>query len=141
MTIQSSQGRAAAMDLADTCVFLRHDLSAQTHPKTGAFLRDAVSSRAFSKGFVLALFCAATAEDVHYPVWERHPGGEEILICISGRLSVEVRNDAGEDLVPLPARSVFVVPAGAWHRVVVHEQSVVIAITPRHGTVHDTQPG
>jgi hypothetical protein len=31
----------------------------------------------------LALFCANSPDDVHYPVWEMHPKGDELLILAS----------------------------------------------------------
>jgi quercetin dioxygenase-like cupin family protein len=87
-------------------------------------------------GRMLALYHVSGPDDVHYPAWEMHPEGDELLIVATGSLSVEFRDDAMER-APLSPETAVIVPAGIWHRLVVHEPSVLIAITPRHNTVHE----
>jgi mannose-6-phosphate isomerase-like protein (cupin superfamily) len=89
-----------------------------------------------SDGSVLALSRVISPADVHYPVWEMHPGGDELLLLTSGVLSVEVREDGAERIVPLRPEAAFIVAAGVWHRLIVHQPSQLMAITPRHNTVH-----
>jgi hypothetical protein len=55
----------------------------------------------------------------------------------SGSLSVEFRKGETEQTAPLLAQAACIVPAGMWHRLVVHEPSVLIAITTRRNTVHE----
>jgi hypothetical protein len=34
-------------------------------------------------GRTLALYCTNSPDDLHYPVWEMHPEGDELLILAS----------------------------------------------------------
>jgi mannose-6-phosphate isomerase-like protein (cupin superfamily) len=85
-------------------------------------------------GRTLALYHVNNARDVHYPNWEMHPEGDELLILASGSLSVEIREG---ETAPLPPQAAFIVPAGTWHRLIVHEPSVLIAVTTRRNTIHE----
>jgi len=49
---------------------------------------------------------------------------------------VEYLDAAETPTAVLRPRSAIVVPAGIWHRLIVNEASALIAITPRHGTLH-----
>jgi mannose-6-phosphate isomerase-like protein (cupin superfamily) len=73
--------------------------------------------------------------DETWPHWERHPAGDELVYMTSG--SVEFVLDTP------PARSVSVgadqailVPAGVWHRAIVHEPGKALCITRGAGTEH-----
>jgi mannose-6-phosphate isomerase-like protein (cupin superfamily) len=109
----------------------------RSYAKTAAFFRNAGQTPAFADGRVLALHHASGPHDVHYPTWEMHPEGDELLILLSGSLSVELREEETERTAPLSPQAALVVPAGVWHRVIVHEPSVLIAVTPCHNTVHE----
>jgi mannose-6-phosphate isomerase-like protein (cupin superfamily) len=87
-------------------------------------------------GRLLALHRIAGPADVHYPVWEMHPEGDELLILVSGGLAVEYRVGGAERRTALEPGAALSVPAGHWHRLAVEAPSVMIAITPRRGTVH-----
>jgi mannose-6-phosphate isomerase-like protein (cupin superfamily) len=134
---QQHAGALAALGLADTCIYLAPDGSMRPCTKTAAFFRSAGTNAELAKGRVLALFEVRTPRDVHYPAWEMHPEGDELLMLASGALAVEFRDGDTHRTTPLPSRSALIVPAGLWHRLIVHEPSVLIAITPRHNTVHE----
>jgi len=59
---------------------------------------------------------------------------DQLLILASGSLSVELREKGARPLAPQAA---VIVPAGIWHRLIVQEPSVLIAITTRRNTVHE----
>ncbi len=107
------------------------------HAKTAEFFRNAGTNPDLIDGLILTLHEVSTPRDVHYPDWEMHPEGDELLILSSGSLTVEFRKEGFERTAPLPLRSALIVPAGLWHRLIVHETSVLIAITPGHNTVHE----
>ncbi|GLQ99253.1 cupin domain-containing protein [Dyella mobilis] len=86
---------------------------------------------------MLTLFHASCSEDVHYPTWEMHPHGDELLILLSGSLSVEFRDSGRVEASLLQPQAAFIVPSGDWHRLIVHESSTLIAITLGHQTVHE----
>ena len=72
---------------------------------------------------------------------ELHPDGDELLYLISGRVSV-VLDDGDQETVGVETTSelapgqAFVVPQGVWHRVVVHEPSHFVHITPGPQSAH-----
>jgi hypothetical protein len=126
-----------SISLPDHCIFLARNSSIRSYAKTAEFFRNAGADPDLMDGRVLALYHVNTPQDVHYPIWEMHPEGDELLILSSGFVSLEFRDKGTEQTVPLPPQSAFIVPAGIWHRLVVHEPSVLIAITARHNTAHE----
>jgi mannose-6-phosphate isomerase-like protein (cupin superfamily) len=127
----------ASINLSDNCIYLAHDGSMRPYAKTAEFFRNAGTNPDLKDGCVLALHEVSTPQDVHYPAWEMHPQGDELLILCSGSLTVEFREKGIERTAPLRPQSAFIVPAGLWHRLIVHEPSALIAVTPRHNTVHE----
>ncbi|HWG67964.1 MAG TPA: hypothetical protein VN692_00975 [Steroidobacteraceae bacterium] len=127
----------AAIALRDNCIYLARDGAMLCHAKTAGFLRGSDRNSELMDGRTLALYHVNGQRDVHYPVWEMHPEGDELLILASGSLAVEFRGRETERPAPLPPHAAFIVPAGIWHRLIVHEPSVLIAITPRRNTVHE----
>ena len=121
--------------LTDTHFHLGSDRTIEQRPKPRAAARDdtpPTSSR--HDGFTLGFHRIEGPDDVHYPHWEMHPAGDELLVLLSGALAVEL---AGGALWPLRPGTAFVVAAGTWHRLVVRARAELIAITPRRGTRHD----
>ena len=108
-----------------------------SHAKTTRFLKDAGTDPALADGRILAVHTVTTPQDVHYPIWEMHPEGDELLVLLSGLLSVEYRRNDETRTAPLPPLSAFIVPAGIRHRLIVEAPSTLMAITPRHNTVHE----
>jgi len=136
MSLQHHLEDSAAHDLKEDCIYLARDGTMQSHAKTAEFFRNSGNSPELTDGRTLALYYVNCPHDVHYPVWEMHPEGDELLILASGSLSVELGEGKMERTAPLPPQAAFIVRAGIWHRLIVHEPSVLIAITQRHNTVH-----
>jgi quercetin dioxygenase-like cupin family protein len=65
--------------------------------------------------------------------WERHPGGDEVVVCLSG--AVTVVRDGGGQVVLRPGEAT-VNPAGAWHAVDADGAARLLTITPGPGTEH-----
>jgi mannose-6-phosphate isomerase-like protein (cupin superfamily) len=124
-----------AIDLQDHCLLLARDGTIRPGLKT-EFFRRAGTDPALEHGRLLTLHPARSPRDVHYPLWEMHPAGDELLVLASGALSVELRDGRATRMTALPAQAAFIVPAGVWHRLVVREPSLLMAITPGYGTVH-----
>ena len=49
-------------------------------------------------------------------IWERHPGGDELLHILEGELEMTLLGDDVSENTVLRAGTVFVVPQGVWHR-------------------------
>jgi mannose-6-phosphate isomerase-like protein (cupin superfamily) len=137
MNLQHHHQSPAALGLQDNLIYLARDGAMRCHAKAAEFFRSADRHPELMDGRTLALYHVNGPDDVHYPVWEMHPEGDELLIVASGSLSVEFRTGETARTAPLPPEAAVIVPAGMWHRLIVHEPSVLIAITTRRNTVHE----
>ena len=61
---------------------------------------------------------------------EVHPDGDELLILLSGRVSVKLELPEGERHVALGAGEALVVPKGVWHLITRVEPGQMINLTP-----------
>lgn len=115
--------------LEDTHFHLGGGRTIRSHPKARAPRND---------GFTLGFHEILDPADVHYPNWEMHPAGDELLVLLSGALAVEWRDGGASPLCPGMA---CIVPAGRWHRLILHAPARLIAITPQEGTRHASDQG
>ena len=74
------------------------------------------------------------AQDATWDSWERHPGGEEVVVLLSGRVDLVQELDDAEHVVELRPGQAVINPAGVWHTARVHEPGVALFITPGKGT-------
>jgi hypothetical protein len=112
-------------------------------------------SRALSvEGFewdsgVLAAYSAAVADDGpegrmvmvfegsrSWDTRERHPAGDEVVICLSGRMTVIREVDGDQERIGLGPYEAMINPCGMWHTADVHEPVRFMTITPGQGTEH-----
>jgi mannose-6-phosphate isomerase-like protein (cupin superfamily) len=68
--------------------------------------------------------------------WEMHPAGDEVVICLSGRMTMTTEIDGGERVIELRAGQALVNPRGTWHTADVHEPGQLLTITAGIGTEH-----
>jgi mannose-6-phosphate isomerase-like protein (cupin superfamily) len=74
------------------------------------------------------------AQDATWDSWERHPGGEEVVVLLSGRVDLVQELDGTEHVVELRPGQAVINPAGVWHTARVHEPGMALFITPGRGT-------
>jgi quercetin dioxygenase-like cupin family protein len=68
--------------------------------------------------------------------WERHPAGDEVVVCLAGRVTV-TRDVAGrEEPVELGPGDGTINRRGVWHVVDADEAARFMTITPGVGTEH-----
>ncbi|MDX6760209.1 cupin domain-containing protein [Streptomyces sp. F8] len=76
--------------------------------------------------------------------WESHPAGDELVVCLSGSVTVTRDVDGVTDRVLLGPGEATINPAGVWHVVDTEGPTSILAITATHGTDHrprtDTRP-
>lgn len=73
--------------------------------------------------------------------WEAHPHGDEVVILISGEVSMVFRTDAGDNTVELCRQGQYVlVPQGVWHTAKTKIKSKLLFITPGQATQHSEDP-
>jgi quercetin dioxygenase-like cupin family protein len=61
---------------------------------------------------------------------ERHDDGDEVLLLVSGAITVELETGGGIDAVDVSPGHALVVPRGVWHKVVVRQRSHIVFLTP-----------
>jgi mannose-6-phosphate isomerase-like protein (cupin superfamily) len=98
---------------------------------------------------VLAAYAAAVADDGaegrlvmvfqgsgSWETWERHRAGDEVVVCLSGRMTLILEIDGEHELVVLGPYEAMINPCGVWHTADVHEPVRFLTITPGLGTEH-----
>lgn len=68
--------------------------------------------------------------------WEMHPHGEELLVLLSGSMTIVFEVRGKEQRVELLEGRACMVPRGTWHRAVVPVPSRLLSITYGRGTEH-----
>jgi mannose-6-phosphate isomerase-like protein (cupin superfamily) len=68
--------------------------------------------------------------------WEMHPHGEELLILLSGNMTMVFEVRGKEERIELLEGRACIVPRGTWHRAVVPVRSRLLAITYGRDTEH-----
>ena len=71
-----------------------------------------------------------------WSTWECHPAGDEVVICLSGRMTMIQEAGAEDRHIELRPGHAMINPAGVWHTADVHETVRYLAITPGAGTAH-----
>lgn len=69
--------------------------------------------------------------------WERHPSGEELVVCVAGQIVVhhEAPDGACASLT-LEAGQYAINPRGVWHTADIAETATVVFVTAGEGTEH-----
>lgn len=68
--------------------------------------------------------------------WERHPGGDEVIVCLDGHVTVVRETDDGVSEIRLGPGKGTVNPAGVWHAVDADGRARLLTITPGLGSEH-----
>jgi len=68
--------------------------------------------------------------------WERHPAGDEAVICTAGEFTLLQELPGGTHKVTLRAGDYAVNPRGVWHTADVAGQAMALFITAGKGTEH-----
>ncbi|MFF5506207.1 cupin domain-containing protein [Streptomyces roseolus] len=68
--------------------------------------------------------------------WESHPAGDELVVCLSGSVTVTRHGDGAPERVLLGPGEATINPAGVWHVVDMEGSSSILAITAGLGTDH-----
>jgi mannose-6-phosphate isomerase-like protein (cupin superfamily) len=74
--------------------------------------------------------------DEPWTSWERHPAGDEVVVCLQGRITIIRELDGAPDPVALRPGEAMVNPAGVWHTADLDGPTRILAITPGLGTEH-----
>ena len=119
-------------DLLSTFVHLHKDASATTIP----WGPDRWSTLDLAEGEWIVGAVHGDVSGFHPASWEMHPHGDELLHLLTGALDVIFDQPDGERVTNLRAGGLCMVPRGVWHRLIVHEPSDLMFVTPGAGTRH-----
>lgn len=122
----------SSFDPATTYVSLSPAGGAEAIEVTPAFWATIDERADLTEGRLVAAFHS----DADWPHWEMHPDGEEVLVLLSGRMTMVFDEGGEEESVVLEEGRACVVPRGAWHRAIVHVPGKLLAITYGRGTQH-----
>lgn len=79
--------------------------------------------------------CHFFSED--WPSWEIHPNGDEVVILLSGEVTMVLALAEGEQAISLEEQGSYViVPANIWHTARTNSGAKLLFITPGEGTQH-----
>ena len=84
--------------------------------------------------YLLVVFDFEDDRSVHADHWERHPGGDEVLCLLQGRLLAAVEADGGTQETEVGPGQGVIFPKAAWHRLRVLEPGRLLVFTPRAGS-------
>ncbi len=72
-----------------------------------------------------------------WPTWERHPAGEELVLLLSGAVTMVLDESSGARSVLLDQVGDYVlVPIGVWHTAQTTIATTLLFLTPGSGTEH-----
>lgn len=72
-----------------------------------------------------------------WDTWEMHPEGEEVVLCIVGRMMIHQEHaDGATDFVSIGPGEYVVNPRGTWHTADIPHQATALFITAGRGTRH-----
>jgi len=99
---------------------------------TGDVTDDVVKRVANTDGWLVSTYRMAADMDSS----EMHPEGDELHYLVSGRLDLVLEEGDGDRVLELTPGDSASVPKGVWHRFIVREPALGIAITCGRGTEH-----
>jgi mannose-6-phosphate isomerase-like protein (cupin superfamily) len=73
----------------------------------------------------------------NWDMWEMHPHGDEVVICLDGTITLHQQmTDGREEAVTLSAGDYAINPPGCWHTADVNGEATALFITAGLGTEH-----
>ena len=122
------------MKLAEVFAVLKPDLSVDTVPVTPSIYAE-LDSR-FNR-FRHHVLISEHEFSESWSTWEQHPAGDEIVVLLSGRAEMVLRQTEGDICAELTQPGSFVVvPAGTWHTARTSVSTRMLFVTPGEGTVN-----
>lgn len=68
--------------------------------------------------------------------WEMHPVGDELVVCLSGELTLIQEKNGSQEEIKLFPNEYVINPAGVWHTANVFSETSALFITAGEGTQH-----
>jgi quercetin dioxygenase-like cupin family protein len=75
--------------------------------------------------------------DAPWVVWEVHPNGDELVVCLTGTITLHQEHpDGTESTAVLHPGDAVVNPPGVWHTADVEQRAIALFVTAGVGTEH-----
>lgn len=74
--------------------------------------------------------------DTSWDVWEMHPVGSEVVLCVRGTITLIQEIEGAEVATTITSGEYAVNPPGVWHTADVDTEAEVLFITAGMGTEH-----
>ncbi len=69
--------------------------------------------------------------------WEMHPSGDEVVLCLSGQMTLHQEHaDGSTTSVAIKANEYVINPPGTWHTADIEGEATALFITAGLGTEH-----
>jgi quercetin dioxygenase-like cupin family protein len=73
----------------------------------------------------------------NWPMWEMHPSGDEVVLCLSGAMTLhQEMRDGSTATVTIRAGEYAINPPGCWHTADIDGEAKALFITAGLGTEH-----
>lgn len=124
-----------AKDILSTYLHFQDGGRADTVPVSESFWKEMAEGMhpRLDQGRLMSAFTFSEA----WPVWERHPAGEELVMLLSGAATLVLEESGQERTVELSAPGSYVlVPPNVWHTARASAPATMLFLTPGAGTEH-----
>jgi mannose-6-phosphate isomerase-like protein (cupin superfamily) len=126
---------SSAKDISSTYLHFRDGGRAEALPVPDSFWEELGAGKhpQLEQGRLMSAFTFSEP----WPVWERHPAGEELVMLLSGTAVVVLEEAGRERTVELRDPGSYVlVPKNAWHTARTSVPTTMLFLTPGAGTEH-----
>jgi mannose-6-phosphate isomerase-like protein (cupin superfamily) len=120
------------LDLQRTYVVLRDGGATETIEHSPEFWDTVDQREELRSGRLVAVFPC----DEDWTNWEMHPQADELVVLLSGAVDLVFEQDGGTHTVSLRGNESYIVPAGVWHRAVIHVPGTMLRLTRGQGTMY-----
>jgi hypothetical protein len=86
------------------------------------------------EGHLFGVFQIASPNDLHADIWEMHPAGDEVLVMLTGELSLEYCDGSCRATSALESGRGVVIAKGVWHRLLLRKPGLLMVLSPSRGT-------
>ncbi|NMH59538.1 cupin domain-containing protein [Alteromonas ponticola] len=134
MTDNKSEGSTSVLSLLKNFIVITPDQQARIEVAD-----DRVYERLATDydGFVGHKLISTFEFDKDWSNWEKHPHGDEIVVLLSGSVTLIIERDSCQQTVQLDYAGTFaVVPRDSWHTATTNTLSKLLFITPGENTQH-----
>jgi mannose-6-phosphate isomerase-like protein (cupin superfamily) len=125
----------SAQNILNTFLHFEEDGAANEVPVTATFWGEVAAGEhpQLDRGRLMSAFTFSES----WPTWERHPAGEELVMLVSGAVTVVLEESGQERTVQLSQPGSYVlVPRNTWHTARTAAPATLLFLTPGAGTEH-----